>query len=359
MSRLLAATTRMPVAVRILVILLVPALLVPLFPQVVYPVFVMKVLCYALFALAFNLLTGYTGLVSFGHAAFFGWAGYTTGQMMLLFAPSGLPPELGMLCGVAMAAAVGYVIGGLAIRRTGIYFAMITLALSQVAYFMAVQVRWTRGEDGMQGIPRGKFLGLVDLSVDSHMYYYTLAVFVLGFLFIYRVIHSPFGQILKAIRDNAPRAVSLGYDTDRCKLLAFVLSAAVAGLAGSLKALVLQLVALNDVSLQTSTEVLLMTLLGGLGTVWGPVLGATLVVSLQNYLATLGDVVTIVIGLIFVLCVSFFRRGFVGEWLALVQWRKARGAGETGSAGTGAGHAGAGMPGADKAGSSTPAGSAS
>ncbi|RXN83947.1 branched-chain amino acid ABC transporter permease [Achromobacter aloeverae] len=313
-----------PVALRILAVLLVPALLVPVFPQVVYPVFVMKVLCFALFAVAFNLLTGYTGLVSFGHAAFFGWAGYATGQMMLLFGPAGLPPEVAMLCGVAMAAAVGYVIGGLAIRRTGIYFAMITLALSQVAYFMAVQVRWTRGEDGMQGIPRGKFLGLVDLSVDSHMYYFTLAVFVLGFLFVYRVIHSPFGQILKAIRDNAPRAVSLGYDTDRCKLLAFVLSAAVAGLAGSLKALVLQLVALNDVSLPTSTEVLLMTLLGGLGTVWGPVLGAALVVSLQNYLATLGDVVTIVIGLIFVVCVSFFRRGFVGEWLALLQWRKAR-----------------------------------
>ncbi|WP_369825995.1 branched-chain amino acid ABC transporter permease [Achromobacter sp. HZ34] len=320
---------RMPMAIRILVLLLVPALLVPLFPQVVYPVFVMKVLCFALFAVAFNLLTGYTGLVSFGHAAFFGWAGYTTGQMMLLFGPGGLPPELAIVCGVAMAAAVGYVIGSLAIRRTGIYFAMITLALSQVAYFMAVQIRWTRGEDGMQGIPRGKFLGLVDLGVDSHMYYFTLAVFVLGFLFVYRVIHSPFGQVLKAIRDNSPRAVSLGYDTDRCKLMAFVLSAAVAGLAGSLKALVLQLVALNDVSLPTSTEVLLMTLLGGLGTVWGPVLGATLVVSLQNYLATLGDVVTIVIGLIFVLCVSFFRRGFVGEWLALLQWRKARGGART------------------------------
>ena len=229
-----------------------------------------------------------------------------------------------MLCGVAMAAAIGYAIGWLAIRRTGIYFAMITLALSQVAYFMAVQVGWTRGEDGMQGIPRGKFLGLVDLSADTNMYYFALGVFVLGFLFVYRVIHSPFGQVLKTIRDNAPRAISLGYDTDRCKLLAFVLSASVAGLAGSLKALVLQLVALNDVSLATSTEVLLMTLLGGIGTVWGPVVGATLVVSLQNYLATLGDVVTIVIGLIFVLCVSFFRRGFVGEWLAYTQWRKTK-----------------------------------
>ncbi|APX77247.1 branched-chain amino acid ABC transporter permease [Achromobacter insolitus] len=315
---------RIPSSIRILALLLVPALLVPFFPQIVYPVFVMKVLCFALFALAFNLLTGFTGLVSFGHAAFFGWAGYAAGEMMILFGARGLPPEIAMACGVAMAAAIGYAIGWLAIRRTGIYFAMITLALSQVAYFMAVQVGWTRGEDGMQGIPRGKFLGLVDLSVDTNMYYFALAVFVLGFLFVYRVIHSPFGQVLKTIRDNAPRAISLGYDTDRCKLLAFVLSASVAGLAGSLKALVLQLVALNDVSLATSTEVLLMTLLGGIGTVWGPVVGATLVVSLQNYLATLGDVVTIVIGLIFVLCVSFFRRGFVGEWLAYAQWRKTK-----------------------------------
>jgi branched-chain amino acid transport system permease protein len=316
--------SRFPLSIRILALLLVPALLVPWFPQIVYPVFVMKVLCFALFALAFNLLTGFTGLVSFGHAAFFGWAGYAAGEMMILYGAAGLPPELAMLCGVAMAAAIGYAIGWLAIRRTGIYFAMITLALSQVAYFMAVQVGWTRGEDGMQGIPRGKFLGLVDLSADTNMYYFTLGVFVLGFLFVYRVIHSPFGQVLKTIRDNAPRAISLGYDTDRCKLLAFVLSASVAGLAGSLKALVLQLVALNDVSLATSTEVLLMTLLGGIGTVWGPVVGATLVVSLQNYLATLGDVVTIVIGLIFVLCVSFFRRGFVGEWLAYTQWRKTK-----------------------------------
>ena len=224
--------SRFPLSIRILALLLVPALLVPWFPQVVYPVFMMKVLCFALFALAFNLLTGFTGLVSFGHAAFFGWAGYAAGEMMILYGAAGLPPELAILCGVAMAAAIGYAIGWLAIRRTGIYFAMITLALSQVAYFMAVQVRWTRGEDGMQGIPRGKFLGLVDLSADTNMYYFTLGVFVLGFLFVYRVIHSPFGQVLKTIRDNAPRAISLGYDTDRCKLLAFVLSASVAGLAG-------------------------------------------------------------------------------------------------------------------------------
>jgi len=217
--------SRIPFSIRILAVLLVPALLVPFFPQIVYPVFVMKVLCFALFALAFNLLTGFTGLVSFGHAAFFGWAGYAAGEMMILFGARGLPPEIAIVCGVAMAAAIGYAIGWLAIRRTGIYFAMITLALSQVAYFMAVQVGWTRGEDGMQGIPRGKFLGLVDLSVDTNMYYFALGVFVLGFLFVYRVIHSPFGQVLKTIRDNAPRAISLGYDTDRCKLLAFVLSA--------------------------------------------------------------------------------------------------------------------------------------
>lgn len=298
------------------------AVVVAILPFVgVYPIFAMKIMCYALFACAFNLLLGFTGLLSFGHAAFLGSAAYATGHALKVW---GVPTEIGLLFGVAVAALLGLAMGALAIRRSGIYFAMITLALSQVAYFMAVQVRWTRGEDGMQGIPRGKFLGLVDLSADTNMYYFTLGVFVLGFLFVYRVIHSPFGQVLKTIRDNAPRAISLGYDTDRCKLLAFVLSASVAGLAGSLKALVLQLVALNDVSLATSTEVLLMTLLGGIGTVWGPVVGATLVVSLQNYLATLGDVVTIVIGLIFVLCVSFFRRGFVGEWLAYTQWRKTK-----------------------------------
>ena len=298
------------------------AVVVAILPFVgVYPIFAMKIMCYALFACAFNLLLGFTGLLSFGHAAFLGSAAYATGHALKVW---GVPTEIGLLFGVAVAALLGLAMGALAIRRSGIYFAMITLALSQVAYFMAVQVRWTRGEDGMQGIPRGKFLGLVDLSADTNMYYFTLSVFVLGFLFVYRVIHSPFGQVLKTIRDNAPRAISLGYDTDRCKLLAFVLSASVAGLAGSLKALVLQLVALNDVSLATSTEVLLMTLLGGIGTVWGPVVGATLVVSLQNYLATLGDVVTIVIGLIFVLCVSFFRRGFVGEWLAYTQWRKTK-----------------------------------
>lgn len=311
-----------PMPIRILLVLLVPALLVPAFPEIAYPVFVMKVLCYALFALAFNLLIGFTGLVSFGHAAFFGWAGYTTGILMIRFSASGFPVELAILAGVAVAVAIGWLIGTLAIRRTGIYFAMITLALSQVAYFLAVQIPWTGGEDGMQGIPRGHLLGLVDLSDDNHMYYFTLAVFVAGFLATHRIVHSPFGQALKALRDNEPRAVSLGYATDRCKLYAFMLSAGLAGLAGSLKALVLQLSALNDVMLSTSTEVLLMTLLGGLGTSWGPVVGATLVVSLQNHLAALGGVVTIVIGMTFILCVSFFRRGLVGEWQALLERRK-------------------------------------
>ncbi|WP_295957618.1 branched-chain amino acid ABC transporter permease [Rhodoferax sp.] len=313
-----------PTSIRILLVLLLPALLVPVFPEIAYPVFVMKVLCYALFALAFNLLIGFTGLVSFGHAAFFGWASYTTGILMIKLSASGFPVELAILAGVLVATAIGWLIGTLAIRRTGIYFSMITLALSQIAYFLAVQIKWTGGEDGMQGIPRGKLLGLVDLSVDANMYYFTLAVFVVGFLAIHRIVHSPFGQALKALRDNAPRAVSLGYDIDRCKLYAFMLSAAFAGLAGSLKALVLQLSALNDVMLSTSTEVLLMTLLGGLGTGWGPVVGATLVVSLQNYLAELGGVVTIIIGLTFIVCVSFFRRGMVGEAQAWLQRRQAK-----------------------------------
>jgi branched-chain amino acid transport system permease protein len=310
-----------PAPIRILLALLLPALLVPAFPELAYPVFVMKVLCYALFALAFNLLIGFTGLVSFGHAAFFGWAGYTTGILMIRLSAVGLPVELAIVAGVAVAIAIGWVIGSLAIRRTGIYFAMITLALSQVAYFLAVQIGWTGGEDGMQGIPRGRLLGFIDLGVDSHMYYFTLAVFVAGFLAVHRIVNSPFGQALKALRDNEPRATSLGYDTDRCKLYAFMLSAGLAGLAGSLKALVLQLSSLNDVMLSTSTEVLLMTLLGGLGTSWGPVVGAALVVSLQNHLAALGGVVTIIIGLTFIVCVSFFRRGLVGELQAWLRRR--------------------------------------
>ncbi|MCJ2123178.1 branched-chain amino acid ABC transporter permease [Methylobacterium sp. J-077] len=310
--------------VKIFLVLIGLALVVPFVPGLIYPVFVMKVMCYGLFACAFNLLLGFTGLVSFAHAAFLGSAGYVTGALMIRFGnhPLGMPAAFG--AGVAAAALVGFAIGGLAIRRRGIYFAMITLALSQIVYFLAVQIRWTGGEDGLQGIPRGSLFGL-DLSSDTVMYYVTLALFAAGFLFVDRVVHSPFGQILQAVRDNEARATSLGYDTDRFKLLAFVISAAIAGYAGAMKALVFQLVSLNDVSLHTSTEVVLMTLLGGVGTIFGPLLGAGLVVGLQNYLATIGDLVTVVIGLIFIVCVSFFRRGIVGEFLHLRRRRAERG----------------------------------
>ncbi|AYO82166.1 branched-chain amino acid ABC transporter permease [Methylobacterium brachiatum] len=309
--------------VKIFLVLVGLALVVPFVPGLIYPVFVMKVMCYGLFACAFNLLLGFTGLVSFAHAAFLGSAGYVTGALMIRFGnhPLGMPAAF--VAGVAAAALVGFAIGGLAIRRRGIYFAMITLALSQIVYFLAVQFRWTGGEDGLQGIPRGSLFGL-DLSSDTAMYYVTLALFAAGFLFVDRVVHSPFGQILQAVRDNEARATSLGYDTDRFKLLAFVISAAVAGYAGAMKALVFQLVSLNDVSLHTSTEVVLMTLLGGVGTIFGPLLGAGLVVGLQNYLATIGDLVTVVIGLIFIVCVSFFRRGLVGEFLHLRRRRAER-----------------------------------
>ncbi|MCJ2095844.1 MULTISPECIES: branched-chain amino acid ABC transporter permease [unclassified Methylobacterium] len=308
---------------KIFLVLVGLALVVPFVPGLIYPVFVMKVMCYGLFACAFNLLLGFTGLVSFAHAAFLGSAGYVTGALMIRFGnhPLGMPAAF--VAGVAAAAFVGFAIGGLAIRRRGIYFAMITLALSQIVYFLAVQFRWTGGEDGLQGIPRGSLFGL-DLTSDTVMYYVTLALFAAGFLFVDRVVHSPFGQILQAVRDNEARATSLGYDTDRFKLLAFVISAAVAGYAGAMKALVFQLVSLNDVSLHTSTEVVLMTLLGGVGTIFGPLLGAGLVVGLQNYLATIGDLVTVVIGLIFIVCVSFFRRGVVGEFLHLRRRRAER-----------------------------------
>lgn len=307
-----------------IVLTLVAALLVvPFVPGLIYPVFVMKVLCYGLFACAFNLLLGFTGLVSFAHAAFLGSAGYVTGALMIRFGQHPLGMPAAFAAGVAAAALVGFAIGGLAIRRKGIYFAMITLALSQIVYFLAVQFRWTGGEDGLQGIPRGNLFGL-DLISDTTMYYVTLGLFAMGFLFVDRIVHSPFGQILQAVRDNEARATSLGYDTDRFKLIAFVLSAAVAGYAGALKALVFQLVSLNDVSLHTSTEVVLMTLLGGVGTIFGPLVGAALVVGLQNYLATIGDLVTVVIGLIFIVCVSFFRRGFIGEFLHLRRRRTER-----------------------------------
>lgn len=283
-------------------------------PFLVYPVFAMKILCLALFACAFNLLLGYTGLLSFGHAAFLGAAGYVTGHTVKVL---GFQPELGILAGTAAAAALGYVFGSLAIRRSGIYFAMITLALAQMVYFMFLQLPFTGGEDGLQGVPRGKLFGMFDLMQPLYMYYFVFAIFLAGFWVIYRTIHSPFGQVLKAIRENEPRAISLGYDVEKYKLTAFVLSAALSGLAGSTKTLVFQLASLTDVHWHTSGEVVLMTLLGGMGTVFGPVIGAIVVVSLQNYGANIGEFVTVITGTIFVICVLAFRRGIVGELAVL------------------------------------------
>ncbi|HJV27937.1 MAG TPA: branched-chain amino acid ABC transporter permease [Aromatoleum sp.] len=285
-------------------------------PLVLYPVLVMKILCFALFACAFNLLLGYTGLLSFGHAAFLGSAGYVCGYAVQSL---GLTPELGILAGTAVAAAQGFVFGSLAIRRAGIYFAMITLALAQLVYFLALQFPFTGGEDGMQGIPRGHLLGMIDLSDGMNMYYFVLAIFLFGFWVVERAIHSPFGQVLKAIRENEPRAVSLGYDVEKYKLLAFVLSAALSGLAGSTKALVFQLASLTDVHWHMSGEIVLMTLLGGMGTVFGPIVGAAVVVGLQNYGAELGQWVTVLTGVIFVVCVLAFRRGIFGELAVLIR----------------------------------------
>ncbi len=285
-----------------------------------YPVFMMKALCFAIFACAFNLLLGYTGLLSFGHACFLGSAAYVTGWVVR---SAGLSPELGLLAGVLVAAALGLVVGLIAIRREGIYFAMITLAMAQMIYFVCLQVPFTGGEDGLQGVPRGKLFGLLSLRNDLAMYYLVLAVFVAVFLGILRIVHSPFGQVLKAIRENEPRAISLGYDVARYKLLAFVLSAALAGLAGSLKTLVLGFATLTDVHWSLSGEVILMTLLGGLGTFAGPVIGAFTIIGLQNFLADrVGSWVTVIIGVIFVVCVIAFRRGFVGELIAWQQRRK-------------------------------------
>jgi branched-chain amino acid transport system permease protein len=279
-------------------------------PLVVYPVFMMKVLCFALFACAFNLLIGFGGLLSFGHAMFLGTAGYAAAHSAKLW---GFPPEFAILFGTAAAFLLGIVTGLLAIRRQGIYFAMITLALAQMIYFFYLQTPFTHGEDGIQAVPRGKLFGFIDLENISVMYYTVLAIFLAGFLLIYRVIHSPFGQVLKAIRENEPRAISLGYDTTRYKFMAYVLSATLAGLAGSTKALVFQLASLTDVHWTMSGEVVLMTLLGGLGTIFGPVVGALIVISMENYLAQLGAWVTVVQGVIFVICVLTFRRGVVGE----------------------------------------------
>jgi branched-chain amino acid transport system permease protein len=276
----------------------------------------MKIFCFAILAASLNLLLGFAGLLSFGHAAFFGTGAYITAHVMKEW---GLTPELGLLCGVLCATVLGYVFGSLAIRRQGIYFAMITLALAQVVFFAATQLPFTNGEDGIQGVPRGMFLGLIDLSKSTNMYYFSLAVFVLAFLIIKRIVGSPFGQVMKAIRENEPRAISLGYDVNRYKLVAFTLSAGLAGLGGGLKSLVLQLASLSDVFWHTSGEAVLMTILGGIGTLWGPIIGAAIVVNLQNYLANLGGWSTIITGAIFVVCVLAFRRGVVGEIIALYQ----------------------------------------
>ena len=280
----------------------------------IYPTILMKCWCFALFACAFNLLLGYTGLLSFGHAAFLGAAGYAAGHAMKVW---GLSPELGILTGTAFAGLLGYLFGSLAIRRAGIYFAMITLALAQMLYFVWVQMAFTGGEDGLQGVPRGKLFGMIDLNDNINLYYFVFAIFLAGFFLIYRTVHSPFGQVLKSIRENEPRAISLGYDVAKYKLLAFVLSAALAGLAGATKTLVFQLASLTDAYWHMSGEVVLMTLLGGMGTVFGPVVGAFVVVGLQNQLADkVGSWVQVIMGGIFVVCVLAFRRGIVGELAA-------------------------------------------
>jgi branched-chain amino acid transport system permease protein len=280
----------------------------------IYPVFMMKLLCFAMFACAYNLLLGFGRMLSFGHAAFFGAAAYVTSWLVTAHAWG---PGTAILGGVATAAALGFVIGGIAIRRHGIYFAMITLALGQLVYFVCLEAPFTGGENGLQGVPRGTLFALLPLRSDLVMYYLVLAAFVGVFLFIRRVVHSPYGQVLKAIRENEPRAISLGYDINRYKLLAFVLSATLAGLAGALNALVLGFATLTDVQQSTSGEVILMTLLGGTGTFFGPVVGAAIVVTLQEYLSDIvGGWVTAIIGVIFVACVLSFRRGIVGELAA-------------------------------------------
>ncbi len=287
-------------------------------PTFIYPVFLMKALCFALFACAFNLLIGYVGLLSFGHALFFGWAGYVSAHAAKVW---GLPPELAIFAGALTGAGLGVVAGALAIRRQGIYFAMITLALAQMMFFFALQAKFTGGEDGIQGVPRGVLFGLFDLNNTMTMYFTVLAIFLISFLLIYRIINSPFGEVLKAIRENENRAISLGYKTERYKLAAFVLSATLAGLAGGTKSLVFQLASLTDVHWTMSGEVVLMTLVGGLGTVFGPVVGAFVIIAMQNYLAGFGQWVTVIQGVIFVACVLLFRRGVIGEIANLLRIR--------------------------------------
>jgi branched-chain amino acid transport system permease protein len=285
----------------------------------IYPVFLMKALCFALFACAFNVLIGFGGLLSFGHAMFLGTAGYVSAHAAKVW---GLSPELAIVAGTAAAALLGVVSGAIAIRRQGIYFAMITLALAQMIYFFCLQAPFTHGEDGIQAVPRGRLFGLLDLNNTLTLYYVVLAIFLAAFLLIFRIIHSPFGNVLKAIRENEPRAISLGYDAERYKLIAFVLSATLAGLAGATKAIVFQLASLTDVHWSMSGEVVLMTLLGGMGTIFGPVVGAFAIVGLESYLAVFGEWVTVITGAIFVVCVLAFRRGIVGELGAW--WAKRR-----------------------------------
>ncbi|MFN7122307.1 MAG: branched-chain amino acid ABC transporter permease [Hydrogenophaga sp.] len=295
-------------ATRTVFVVLFLALLVA--PFVGYPIFLMKVLCFALFASAFNLLIGFTGLLSFGHAMFFGFSAYVAGHAAKVW---GLTPELAILAGTVSAAFIGLVTGWLAVRRQGIYFAMVTLALAQMIYFICVQAPFTYAEDGIQSIPRGKLFGLIDLTNDTVMYYVVAVIFAAAFALIYRIIHSPFGQVLKSVRENEPRALSLGYNVDRYKLMAFVLSGAIAGLAGATKSIAFGIATLTDVGWQMSGEVVLMTLLGGMGTILGPTVGATIIVTMQNYLSGLGSMVSIIMGVTFVVCVLMFRRGIVGE----------------------------------------------
>ena len=304
------STRQLWVALAVMVALLVLA------PTVVYPVFLMKVMCFALFACAFNLLIGFGGLLSFGHAMFLGTAGYAAAHASKAW---GWNPEVAVLFAVLCSTALAVVVGLLAIRRQGIYFAMITLALSQMVFFFYLQTPFTGGEDGIQAVPRGHLFGMIDLADNTAMYGFVLVMFLLGFGAIWRIVHSPFGQVLKAIRENEPRALSLGYDTDLYKLVAFILSGTFAGMAGGLKSLVFQLASLTDVHWSMSGEVVLMTLVGGLGTLFGPVVGAAVIVTMQNYLAQLGAWVTVVQGAIFVVCVLAFRRGIIGE---LSNWLK-------------------------------------
>ena len=316
---MLAATTAAPTRLASIGLLVCLGLLMAAPFMGVYPIFMMKALCYAMFAMAFNLLMGFTGLLSFGHAAFFGVAGYTTGW---LIRSAGYSPELGVLVGTAVAGLCGLGVGLLAIRRQGIYFAMVTLAMAQMFYFVFLQAPFTGGEDGLQGVPRGQLLGVLSLENDLSLYFVVLAVFVALFLFVIRIVHSPFGQVLKAIRENETRAISLGYDVNKYKLMAFILSTTAAGLAGAMKTLVLGFVTLNDAHWSLSGEVILMTLLGGLGTFAGPALGAFTIIGLQNFLADqVGSWINVIIGVIFVLCVVAFRRGFIGE---LKAWHASR-----------------------------------